>query len=77
MEIPFKTVLSISGSSSGGITPTGWCQENFKTSLERIKSKVDLSSTYLSGLALYGVERRTRDDLGSVLGALIGEGFIG
>jgi len=79
MEIPFKTVLSISGSSSGGRTLTGWCLENFRQSLARIKSGVDLTSPYLRGFAFYGVgsERRITGDLGSVLGALIDEGFVG
>ena len=81
MGVPFKTALSISGSSSGGITPTGWNRENFGRSLARIRSEgqgIDLRSPYLRGVALFGVgrERRTTGDLGSVLGALIAERFI-
>jgi len=59
MRIPFKTVLAISGSSSGGITPTGWNIGNFRRSLERIRSEgpgIDLKSPYLRGFALYGVD---------------------
>jgi len=82
MKIPFKTALSISGSSSGGITPAGWNIGNFGRSLERIRSEgrgIDLRSPYLRGIALYGVggERRKTGNLGNVLGALIDKGFIG